>query len=542
MKKIVFVIVFTNIALAASCQFNDNIQLIQYSLEKNNNPNTEKLEYFNDSHPRSIWANHMYYRRIHDTTYFLYLSPDKDTLYIANVDEFSARKIALESLIEKEAGGIWAYYYHNHDSIYFYIDRYFVLYCEMKKGVKYNDIILLDGHGRRMNEYSLDSMPDIYDGTLYGKLWPWEQHMPERMFAGGILVDVICKKPYVSNDEFAALNPRIMGLYDLKSKKIRMLNIKYPQVLFGKKYDVRPSIWAKNYSDDQLLIGFETLPYIYLYNLSEDSMHLIPANYDLHFLNVDSASMKKGKDYVSARFLSPKWCPEHSHYYRRIVIKHCKGYIPGRGIIEVLDSNFNHVGYVAGNGELTVGCSEDGKLRAHEKSSGNDYNIILENRIKHVNKTKTLHTFLIKRPSVNKHKINMIHYLEKMQIPDSSLIVIINLKYPCGGCLEQLLNFYKEHQSTMENRRMYYVFYDPDKSGLTKELMKRYGIKNARNILEDNKLLSNVNSMIPDKEYQNCNYIYLERHFQDGKSLLGEPTIEQLMSMLNKIMNNITNQ
>lgn len=508
-------------------------------MEKIDSPNRGMLEDFHNTHNISIWANHHYYRTISDTTFFVLLSKESDSLFVINMERFSVRNVPLNSLKGKENNGIWAFYYHNHDSIFVFIDRYFILNNTINTGQKYNDIILLNGRGERINEYSLDSMPDIYNGTMYKKHYPWDQYIDERMFAGGILVDAIYKKPHVSECDFAELDPKILGLYDLKSRKIRMLNVRYPQEVVGNNYNVQPNLLIKKKNDNELLIGFATLPYVYNYNISKDTMTLIQADYDLHFINVDSASMKKGKDYVSICYKNPIWCPANSFYCRNLYVRYCKGYNSGNNFIEILDSNFNHVGYVSGNKAFSVECSKKGKIYAYEKKTGNQYSILLKNNKKRVDKTKFLQGFMEKIPPLEKEQISTIRYLEIMHIPDSSLTVIINLKYPCGECLEQLLTFYKKNQTTMESNRMYFIFYDPYKTNLTKELLKRYGLKNAPNILEDNKLLQKVNTMIPDMEFQNSQYIYMERHFNDGRTILFEPNIEQLLDILDKVISNL---
>ena len=44
-----------------------------------------------------------------------------------------------------------------------------------------------------------------------------------------------------------------------------------------------------------------------------------------------------------------------------------------------------------------------------------------------------------------KHKISINKYLKKKHIPKNSLVIIINLNYPCGSCLKFLMSEMKNN-------------------------------------------------------------------------------------------------
>ena len=65
----------------------------------------------------------------------------------------------------------------------------------------------------------------------------------------------------------------------------------------------------------------------------------------------------------------------------------------------------------------------------------------------------------------------------KLQIPDNSLVVIINLNYPCGHCLERLFTKMKENRADYEKANVYYVIYDNYQQIFRKTLKKNMNVR-----------------------------------------------------------------
>ena len=245
--------------------------------------------------------------------------------------------------------------------------------------------------------------------------------------------------------------------------------------------------------------------------MQKDTMVLMSKHFSKTFLNLDSSSMEKKHDYMSFDFEMPRWAPAYSCYFRNIIIMHCEKYRPYTQILEMLDTNFNHIAYLVGNKEYETPylCSR-GKLVTHNKTSHRPHYVHMTQKKQQISRKKWAETSLEKLP-VSKSKgnvMNLMDYLQKMHLQEGSLVLIINLKYPCGHCLEYLFSTMEQHKDEYATHNIYYITYDPDYSTLTDELLKRHGLKDAKNILQDNRLLGKVS--LSDKFMDEGQYFLID--------------------------------
>ena len=92
------------------------------------------------------------------------------------------------------------------------------------------------------------------------------------------------------------------------------------------------------------------------------------------------------------------------------------------------------------------------------------------------------------------------------------IVLLINMKYPCGPCIQDLALFYKENLPQMEKKKVYYLFFDPEHNNdeAVLKILENYGVRNVRNIRIDHKLLPQVTRVLPNgKEAQYTQYIFL---------------------------------
>lgn len=452
-----------------------------------------------------------------DSLYYVTLAATKDTLYALNCYSGYLRVLPLKQFIDKQIIASHTFYYHNHDSIFFCIRRGGLVKINKLYDRNYKDILLIDGKGELFNTYSLDSLPDIYFGERsYGRHYPWDDNLDERFFAGGLLVDVVTKFPYVTEEGFSALNPRIMALCNLEDKTIRMLNIRYPVELQEKKYVCPPELRVKVTGPKEMLVGFSVTPYIYRYDLDKDTMTKLEVQYDESFHNTDSASMTKGEDYPAMQFGKPVWSSVHSCYLRDIYFNHYRDRLPSH-IVELLDSAYNHIGYVYADkkrGWKKIRCHADGTITVADKGGYGRHAVQLSGQMRNTRLSVLEKRNTEKKPKVknNGREMQMPDYMRKMNLPDSCIVLLVNMKYPCGPCIQDLALFYKENLPQMEKKKVYYLFFDPEHNNdeTVLKVLENYGVRNFRNIRIDHKLLSKVTRVLPNgKEAQYTQYIFL---------------------------------
>lgn len=537
LKMLVFVI------LLVSCQAQSVLRTADYKVNPLLDKASANLLTFRESHSINIMSNVQWGGMVDDTLYFVALSAEKDTLFAFNCYSGYLRVLPLGHLINKQIIGTHTFCYHNHDSIFFCINRGALAKLNKIYNRNDKDILLVNGKGELLNRYSLDSLPDIYSGEhSYGLHYPWDDNVDERFFAGGLLVDVVTKFPYVTESGFSELNPKIMALCNLVNNGIRMLNIRYPADIQEKKYKWSPGMWVKVTGPKELLVGFSVTPYIYRYDLDMDTMVKLDVFYNETLRNTDSASMSQGKEYPAIHFGKPVWSPANACFFRDIYIHHYKDYQPSN-IVEMMDSNYNHIGYLYADkkqGWQKIRCNADGTVTVADNGGYGRHTVRLTGHLRDTRLPVLEKRGMSRRQKVKKSstKLQMPEYMEKMNLPDSCFALLINMKYPCGPCIQDLSLFYKEHLPLMEKKGVYYLFFDPEHSddGAVLDVLRNYGIRDFKNIRIDHKLLPKVTRLLPNgKEAQYTQYIIL---FRQGDYLgYSLPDFQESMTTLQRMLN-----
>lgn len=498
---------------------------------------------FESEYALSMMWNQKEERVLDDTLFYIALSSAKDMLYVLNCYSGKLRTLSFDHLKKNGVISMWTFYYHNHDSIFLCLDRFAVAAINRRFHGDYKDIMLVNGKGELICRYSLDSLPDVYNETLqYGCHFPWDNHLDERLFAGGLLVDAVTKKPYVTEKGFSVLNPKVMALCMLLDGSLRMLNVRYPAEIHERKYDYPPEIWVKVMNGKELLVGFSVTPIIYRYDFESDTMTPLDARYDSTFLNTDSSSMVKGRDYPMALFTKPVWRASDACYVREVCFRHYKGY--GRSqLVELLDSSFNHMGYVCADikhGWYDIRCHANGSITVADKGGYARHAVTLTGKMRWTGLSSLERRSMVKTPrnqSGHAKSMRFSQVMQALQVPDSSVVIVINLKYPCGPCMEELANFYRNHRQTLEAHRVYYVYYDPETSddASVRNIMKNYGVSDARNVRVDHKLLGRVTDVLPNgREAQYTQFLILD--FRKNTLMLATPAFRELMAELERIV------
>ena len=527
--------------LLLSCHSQHVLKTADYVVNQELDKASSILLAFRESHSLNMMANLQWSGMVDDSLYYVALSAAKDTLYALNRYSGYLRVLPLKNLRSKQIIGSHTFYYHNHDSIFFCIRRTSLVKGNIYFNRNDKDILLVDGKGNLINDFSLDSIPNIFIGEgSYGCRYPWDDNVDERFFAGGLLVDAVTKNPYVTQKGFSTLNPKNIALCNLENNAIRMLNIRYPAELHEKKYEYPPEIWVKVIGAKELLVGFTVTPYIYRYDLDRDTMVKLDVFYDETFYNTDSAAMTKGEDYPMVLFRKPIWSNIYSCYMRNVYFHYYKDYSPSN-IVELLDSNLNHIGYVYADkkkGWHNIRCHADGTITVADDGGYGRHAVQLTGRLRNTRLPAMEQRSMIKKPKANGNSgLTLPEYLNKLKFPDSCTVVIINMKYPCGPCLQELSSFYKENNPMIEKEKIYYLFFDAEnnKDDAVINMLKNYGVQDFKHIRIDHKLLTKVKRVLPNgKEAQYTQYILL---FRNGDNLgYALPDFQETMTALQRML------
>lgn len=488
-----------------SCQSDKSFRIYPFTADTNIAKELESIP-LSEKHRLSNWYNHYFLRYAGDTIVYCVLSEKEDTLFVESTHFSTERAIPLNELPKP----IDYVYYHNDDSIFVFYKR-FITKSKTAEG-KYLDFLLMDGTGKILSSYNLDCIPNIRNEVeQVNAISLTDCNIPDRMIDGKMLLFFQGSRPSISESGYDTFNPPLAALYDFKTGQTQMLNIRIPHQMLEEKYLYQHLTWIQKSEDSNLLLGFNFSPYIYKYDMQKDTMVLINRNHIGALLNVDSASMKKDRDYMFFRFNAPEWASTYACYIRDITIMHCSGYRPYSQITELMDKNFRHIAYLVGNKEYKAPYVNRITKRfvSYGESDHRPHYVYLGKKTQRISRKKWMETSLEKLPVRKKEEAMGLHdYLQKMQIQKGSLVLIINLKYPCGHCLDYLFSTMEQHKEEYAANNILYITYDPDYSSLTDDLLKRHRLKEAKNILQDNSLLDKVSLL--DKPMSEGQYFLID--------------------------------
>ncbi len=470
------------------CQSNDkSFSIIDFKgLEKNEK--NYYLDSFINNTNLSFYGGHDCFNTINDTIYNAWLSANSESLYVYNLENGEIKVIKLDSIPKYSIAYL---YYHNHDSIFIFYKR---VYINNETNNTF-DFILINGKGEVLNTYSLNDVPYIYKGRRNYMIEYSIQDISEsRIIDDNLLISFSIYSPTTYDPEFTNFNPKLLCLYNLSSKTFKMLNVKFPKQDIGKKFSTDCLSWSYNifYDKNQnLCISFPYSSNLYTYDMALDTMILINCHKEHTFDNFDSASRKKNVDYMNVRFDKPIWDVKNYCYFRRFSIWNYKTYPPAL-VLEKLDSNFNHIAYIISNKYFDTPFLLNNSLQAYSKYKNVSYNIELVNKTKEIKWNDFEKNHLTPTKKTPMKKLGLSSYLKKLKIPINSLVVIIDLTYPCGSCLEYLMTYMNENIELFSKNNIYYILYENSSTDFSQTLLRNHGLSNCKLIKKDKYLLRQV--------------------------------------------------
>ena len=536
LKKLFLFIGLATCCYFVSCQSNKTFQTYEYDIEQQQNESYAHFSDFLEFHPDPIfqWMEPRTWRYINDTAYYIASDNGKyDTIYVYNTKTYKTTKIPLTQIDSRDTiylqrgdgirqvlrkKDISSVYYHTPDSIFLFYDRHDVVRWKTTQAHP-ADFILIDTQGNIKGEYSLDKLDNIYfAGDRTGKRFCHASKMiGNRIVNNELLLHVYTY--YDSDTIEIEYNPQCVCLYNLQTGVCRLLNIRTPNTFFNKVYfEHRSCYWILRAESNDLFVFYEYSPEIYRYDFEKNTLVPYNSHYDNVFVNMDSASMRAGKPTMIARFWEPVWLPAENCYVRRISILLYKNFAPWSELYQVLDSKFQHKGYIVrkdnklpylyGNElcfrtkheDITSLTPEKNTNRPIDDCSGilqdrkEGYSIHLKSKPQKINLAQVEKEY--DRPKVDMHKDtlhSMSVYFDSLHIPKRpALGLIVNMKYPCSSCYLYLFSTLQKNQKLYEENDIYFIFYDPTGTHAMDYFLKKYGLANTKCVLKDTNMLDRV--------------------------------------------------
>ena len=482
-KQILFLLLVI-FSLSTSCQNQSKVKIQLF--EANANPEAFNPVFW-DTLRTSYWYNHHFYRFSGDTSVSAILSMDQKVLYVEIYNKQDNEYCYKKIFLDEKCNSIEHIFYHNNDSIFVLQHRH----PKQLADTEWADILLLNGNGKLLRSYRLDDMPYIRKSNRKNRTLTVSRCC-NQMVGHELVIWFDTYNPHISEPGFKNFNPPLAAAFDVRNGNIRMLNIRCPVSLVERRFThSQSSMWIKKMDNDNLLVGFECCPFLYKYSINEDTMCLVECHYSTIFSNTDSASMEKGKNYTCYDFFEPDWLEGIHCYIRPIWISHYSGYRTIDRVTELMDSNFNHISYLVGNESYKTPVFYRGDFVAVNKMSNRSHIVSIKKQ-KKVPLQRMMDQVMEKLPVTEQDTIQLQKYLTSFGIQRKSIVFIINLKYPCGECLDYIFSMIREKRDLYVENKVYIVAYDPDKTGLLAALCKRNNLEDMENIIEDNLMLKNV--------------------------------------------------
>jgi len=199
-----------------------------------------------------------------------------------------------------------------------------------------------------------------------------------------------------------------------------------------------------------------------------------------------------------------------------------------------MDSNFNHIAYVLNTTDYNTLFYKDNTLIAINKFNKLPYTIQLDDKVQRISWKEFETNHLTKKQTGAGKTITLDEYLIKLKIPDNSLVVIINLNYPCGHCLERLFTKMKKNRADYEKANVYYVIYDNNTNNFSETLKKSYELSDSKFIKIDKELLGRVRFF--DESITDQLYRIIDYQIEKKKITVIPCTFEELFPIFNKMV------
>lgn len=442
----------------------------------------------------SMMFNHTSIKDYKNERIYTHLNQSGDSIYVYNSKRKKETRIKLPFKFNMP---ISLMYFHNYDSIFIFFEREFKV--ELKNHDKIiDDFVMIDSSGKVINQYSLDNVPDIYNGQINPMIYliRWENH--GNMISGNTLfIPFAIYLPLTKDVRLKNIKMELLCAYDLAKKKPKMLKIQFPTKDIGKTYKEIVKMSINNYSiinSTKILYSFMYSSEIYRYDLEKDTSYMISSFSDFFFNNAkedDTLSFSHNTD-----FMCPIYSKKRNVFLRLISVSNYKNY-KKFFITQILDKNLNLIGYVFEDSVWTsphLGCSGD--IIVYNKTNEFLSHKIEIEDIQNFTIEEIENSFLIQKP-ISKNQaafvldFNRISletrlqlYLQDMAVEENSKIVMISTDILCGNCIDFLMQELQNNQTRFKQKNIKYLFYGKNITSAV-SIISAYRVKRDFFLIDD---------------------------------------------------------
>lgn len=442
---------------------------------------------------RSIDAQHYMFSEYKGKYITTFLNQSGDSVMVYNGINLLRVKIPFMFKVP-----ISSLYFHNYDSIFVFLDREFVSTFSTDT-FHIDDFILINFKGELVDRYSLDGLPNIYNGQLNPMIYLKKSFVKNKRIRNNrFYLPFSIYMPRISDYKLKDLKLSLLCEYDLQMHLFRPLRISIPDDDIGIHYSENVAANSIDFfvlNDSSIIFTYDYSPVVYGYNLLKDSIYVVYLTNDFPFHN-DTLNNSK----LSVVFNCPVFNKENNYFIRGINVNNYKNY-ENFEISQFFDSSFNSLGFSFSNSIWSsLNANSQGKLIVSDK--GNRYlsYLVKLGRVSLMSFNEIESGFLVRnelagQSNKKKHIENMFEnkyedrlnkYINTLKFENVQKYVLINTDILCSHCIEFLMNKLNSKNELLRNNKVKYVFYG-NNLRFAEDLMNQYQISSFDLIYIDSK-------------------------------------------------------
>ncbi len=358
-------------------------------------------------------------------------------------------------------------YFHNYDSVFVFMDRLYTKRLKNDYGIEIADFYLINGEGKIKNSYYFDSVPNIDNPLDSNRLMLNKAFVPSVMIRKNkIYLPFHFYKP---DEIYKNFKTKLLCEYDLKTKKLRMLDIYVEPNYFISDTRLNP-IMTMNYiflNDTEIIYFFSHIPMLFKYNLKTGKSEKLNSEADFPYF-VNKASN------IKIEYRQLKYAEKDHIFMRNVVmeniINHKKAYFD-----EYFNSNFELMGFsvsvqpnspniYVSKGYLSerkdsIGgykCVYHVMVSGSKKISMQDWDSIFN--LNTFSQKTDNSKFIFRQPL----PLRVLLYANSMGVEDNERIVCINIDHSCSSTISFLIKTLNNPVFNANEKKLGILIYSED--------------------------------------------------------------------------------
>ncbi|MEA3496375.1 MAG: hypothetical protein U9R42_10110 [Bacteroidota bacterium] len=512
--------------IITSCKSQNNtieFKVFETEVGSINNVNENKSKFF-DNYSLSMVLGHHNYRLLNDELYQISLSANNKNIYVYNATKDSLIIVPLKNDSIPNLP-IEQIYYHNQDSVFIFYDRSTLMKIEFEKSVDLKiDFLLINSKGVVKNYFSLDDVPFIHYRSPDKMIMKRNHLIQENQIIDNcLIIPFSIYRPNPSQWDFRSFWPKMLCSYNLKTKKVLMLDVKFPEEDIGKFYGKRvleTTIDFRFNHRGNIYYVHQHSPNIYEFDVKNNKLlNIIKYPENLFYNNKGFLDSTLVNDSLTrSDFYAPVYYKKENVYIRKISLEAYKDYMK-LDFVQILDKNLNVLGYSFADSLQSSIYVSGGALCRFNMQDRVTYNHSL-GQTKKMKLNEIENEFFKKKIKAKKKKKNLLNIsiedrlfllIKELKIAPGSKVITINTNRTCSTCIKFLMEMLKENIKKFEEENIYYLFTGYNKS-FTNKILKNYKIPETKVVILE--YSGKSFKYIYDDER---NYYYFIDYSSDGK-------------------------